>query len=235
MAEVEITQEEVSGIDVNQVASMQLKDGTVVVVQGEGEGEGEAGYDYQNEGFVHEELAQDEYTEVDYQDQSNQLRARPMMVVAAPRPMAPRPMGVPVARPGVRPPPVMVKPGPPRGPVRPGVPVVFRARPGMPGPRPVVAPKPVVRPGMPVARPPVLVKPVPVVRPGQPVRPVGVPGRPVVPGPRPLVAPGVVFRSRPGEAEAEEDYDFQEEEYAEDDLADLTILNEDELEENNIN
>ena len=35
MAEVEITQEEVRGIDINQVASMQLKDGTVVVVNSE--------------------------------------------------------------------------------------------------------------------------------------------------------------------------------------------------------
>ena len=224
MAEVEITQEEVRGLDLSQVASMQLKDGTVVVVQGEGE----TGYD-QNEGeFAQEELAQDEYGEVDYQDQSNQLRARPMMVVPPPKPMYPKPMGVPlvppVGRPGLKPP-VLVKPVPPRGPVRHVVPVPFRARPGMPmpGPRPIVAPKPVVRPGMPfpvpVGRPPVPVKPVPQVRPGMPVKPVGVPQRPLVSGPKPTVnqiiqAPGVPFRSRPGEAE--EDYDFQEEEYAED-------------------
>ena len=45
MAEVEITQEEIRAIDINQVASMQLKDGTVVVVQGEGE-EHEEGVEY---------------------------------------------------------------------------------------------------------------------------------------------------------------------------------------------
>ena len=216
MAEVEITQEEVSGIDVNQVASMQLKDGTVVVVQGEGEVA-----DYQNEGeFTQEELAQDEYGEVYAEDQSNQLRARPMMVVGVPRTMHPKPMVVPVGRPIVKPPVLH----PPRGPVRPGVPVVypFRARPGMPGQRPL-APKPVVRPGMPlpgpVVRPPAVpVKPVPFVKPGLPVKPVVAPVRPVVPGKKPLVnqmiqAPGF-FRARPGETE--EDYDFQEEEYGED-------------------
>ena len=220
MAEVEITQEEISGIDLSQVASMQLKDGTVVVVQGEGE-------------FTQEELDQNDYGEDDYQDQSNQLRARPMMVVPSPKSMLHKPMGVPVVHPVGRPglkPPVLVQPVHPRGPVRPGMPVPFRARPGMPGPRPgmpgprpVVAPKPVVRPGMPlpgpVVRPAVPARPVPQVRPGMPVKPVGVPQRPLVSGQKPTVnqmstAPGVPFRARPGEVE--EDYDFQEEEYAED-------------------
>ena len=62
MAEVEITQEEVKGIDINQVASMQLKDGTVVVVNGEGEQEQQvAEEEYQNEGeFAQEEVAKEE-------------------------------------------------------------------------------------------------------------------------------------------------------------------------------
>ena len=60
---VEITTEEVRGIDANQIASMQLKDGTVVVVQGE-----EGAYEENDQ-------------EGEYQDQSNQLRARPMMVM----------------------------------------------------------------------------------------------------------------------------------------------------------
>lgn len=170
MQEVEITQEEVRGINLNQVVSMQLKDGTILVVQEEGE----TGYDYQNEGeFAQEELAQDEYGEVDYQDQSNQIRARPMIVVPSPKPIPLRPMGVsvvpPVGRPGLKPP-ILVKSFLPRGPVSPVVPVPFRAR---PGPRPVVVPKPVVRPGMPlpgpVARPPVHAKPVPLVKPGVPM------------------------------------------------------------------
>ena len=216
MAEVEITQEEVSGIDVNQVASMQLKDGTVVVVQGEGE----TGYDYQNEGeFTQEQAGQEEYNEYYQIDESNQLRARPMMVLAPPKPMGPRPMpvrpmGVPMGRPPVHP------RGPPR--VVPGA-VVFRAKPRMPGPAPYVGPKPgmpVVRPGVPV-RPVVPVRPA-VVRPGPPLKPMVVPARPGVPHQKPLVnqmiqAPGVVFRARPGEKEEDYDwYDWQEEEYAED-------------------
>ena len=206
MAEVEITQEEVRGIDINQVASMQLKDGTVVVVQGEGEGQYE-------EGGYEEQYYNEEGEE--YQDQSNQLRARPMMgrMVVQPKPMPPkmvRPLG-PVK-------PMVV----PRGPVRPGVPMgygmPFRARPGMPPQRPHVVAKPMVvpaRPGMP--KPVPVTRPAVVPKPGYPVKPVGVPARPMVPGQRPLVnqmvqAPGFAFRARPGELEED---DYPEEEYAE--------------------
>jgi len=63
----------------DQVVSMQLKDGTFIVVQREGE----ACCDYQEEeGFAQEEVVEDQcyaYGE-NYEDQSNQLRARPMLV-----------------------------------------------------------------------------------------------------------------------------------------------------------
>ena len=112
MADVEITHDEVRGIDINQVASMQLKDGTVVVVNSEATAE--AG-DYQDEGeFAQEELAQDEYDQAGQEevDQSNELRARPMvgMPYGGVRPVVPvRPAVVPV-RPAVVPvrPPVFV-------------------------------------------------------------------------------------------------------------------------------
>ena len=148
MADVEITHDEVRGIDINQVASMQLKDGTVVVVNSEATAE--AG-DYQGE----EEFAQEEVDQVEYDqagqeevDQSNELRARPMvrMPYGGVRPVVPvRPAVVPV-RPAVVPvrPPVFVPKPVPRGPVvRPVMPMggVFRARPGMPV-RPVVPVRP---------------------------------------------------------------------------------------------
>ena len=215
MAEVEITAEELTQIDINQVDSMQLKDGTVVVVNSES-------YD--------EEGANQTWTTglVDLNaEQNNQLRARPMVgMPMGVRPVVPVRPGVPV-RPvvPVRPPVVAPKPVP-RGPVvRPGMPmggVVFRARPGMPvhmAPKMVVAPKPVVpvRPGVPVMKPAVptvMVPKVPArpavmpVRPGVPVPKtmgMGVPARPLVPG---------VFRSRPNYTEEE---DFQQEYTGEED------------------
>jgi hypothetical protein len=194
---VEITTEEVRGIDANQIASMQLKDGTVVVVQGE-----EGAYEENDQ-------------EGEYQDQSNQLRARPMMVMGR-APLPPPPMHPRVVRPAVPLKPMVV----PRGPVRAVVPPMgyrLRARPGM-LPRPHVAPKPMVKPMMPGMPRPV-VAPVPVLRPGVVPKP-GFPVQPVVrpfPGKKPLVAQmvqaPVVYRARPGQQEEEDDY--QEEEYAE--------------------
>ena len=238
MEEVEITHDEVKGIDINQIASMQLKDGTVVVVNSESTAE--AG-DYQEQGeFAQEELAQDEYGQAGEENanQENQLRARPMVGMPyGVRPVAPvrpavvpgRPMVVP-GRPMVVPGRPMVVPKPvPRGPVvRPGMPmggVVFRARPGMPVHMPprrmVVQP---VRPVVPAMRPvvpgPMMPKPVPVrpavipARPGYPVV-----SRPIVaPGKKPLVnqiisAPGV-YRARPNNNEEE---DFQQEYTGEED------------------
>ena len=147
---VEITTEEVRGIDANQIASMQLKDGTVVVVQGE-----EGAYEENDQ-------------EGEYQDQSNQLRARPMMVMG--RAPLPPPMHPRVVRPVVPLKPMVV----PRGPVRAVVPPMgyrLRARPGM-LPRPHVAPKPMVKPMMPGRKKPLVAQMVqaPVVyraRPGQ--------------------------------------------------------------------
>jgi len=209
MADVEITHEEVRGIDINQVASMQLKDGTVVVVNPEATAEGG---DYQDEGgFAQEELAQDEYDQAGEEnvDEANELRARPMVGMPyGVRPGVPvRPAVVPV-RPGVVPVrpavvpgrPVVVPKPVPRGPVvRPGMPMggqVFRAR-------PIVGPRAPVRPAVVPVRPGVVP-----VRPGVvPVRPAVVPVRPAVlpkPVPRgPVVRPGMpmggqVFRARPG-------------------------------------
>ena len=235
MADVEITHDEVRGIDINQVASMQLKDGTVVVVNSEATAE--AG-DYQDEAeFAQEEVDQVEYDQAGQEevDQANELRARPMvgMPYGGVRPAVPvRPAVVPMRpavvpmRPAVVPmrPPVVAPKPVPRGPVvRPGMPmggVVFRARPGMPVHMPpqkmVFAPKPVVpvRPGVPAMRPvvpgPMMPKPVP-------VRPAVVPTRPVVPGPKPLVNQIITaprYRARPNNNEEE---DFQEEYAGEED------------------
>jgi hypothetical protein len=207
MADVEITHDEVRGIDINQVASMQLKDGTVVVVNSEATAE--AG-DYQDEAeFAQEEVDQVEYDQAGQEevDQANELRARPMvgMPYGGVRPAVPvRPAVVPMRpavvpmRPAVVPmrPPVVAPKPVPRGPVvRPGMPmggVVFRARPGMPV-RPVVPVRPAVVP----VRPAVV-----------PMRPAFVPMRPPVVAPKPVprgpvVRPGmpmggVVFRARPG-------------------------------------
>ena len=233
MAEVEITQEEVRGIDINQVASMQLNDGTVVVVKSEEELAQEGGEvceNCQEREFAQEELAQEEdanqYAEGNYEEQANDLRARPMMMA--------RPMGVPVRpvmAPMMVPPRHMVPYHHHRGPVRPmgmGYGLPLRARPGMPlaqkqahfhqpYPPKVVVPQgrsnPPVVAGkvLPVSRPGVAVAPMKPAPQFVPVKHVPVPvGYPVN---RPLVsqmvkAPGV-FRSRPNIAEEEQD--FQEE------------------------
>ena len=215
MTQVEITPDQIYDIDSNQVSSMQLKDGTVVVVNSEAD-QGD---------FTEEQFAEGDFTENDaiVATQDNyQLRARPILGMPV-RPVVPaRPGVVPVrpvvvpSRPAVVPVPVrpVVVPKPaPRGPVvRPGAPMVFRARPGMPvhmPPKMVVAPKPVVpiRPTVPVMKPVVpglMPKPIPAaVRPAvMPVRPAVVPGRPPV------------FRARPNYNEEE---DFQEEYAGEED------------------
>ena len=229
MEQVEITHEDVRGIDINQVASMQLKDGTVVVVNNEGEEEGAAGAENENyqedqyADFAQEELPQEdagEYAEGYEEEQDNQLRRRPMMMVG--RPMVPAVPMVPVARPPLVPPRTMV---PRRGPViRPMAPMggygyglPLRGRPGMPvaAPRPVpgkiVKPVPVpmrpavvpVRPVVPVkpavvpVRPVVPVKPAVVpVRPGVPVKPAVVPVRPTV-QPKPVAVPMTVPLQKP--------------------------------------
>ena len=210
MADVEITHDEVRGIDINQVASMQLKDGTVVVVNSEATAE--AG-DYQDEAeFAQEEVDQVEYDQAGQEevDQANELRARPMvgMPYGGVRPAVPvRPAVVPMR-------PAVVPMRPPVVPMRPAVvpmrPAVVPMRP------PVVAPKPVprgpvVRPGMPMggvvfrARPgmPVHMPPQKMVfapKPVVPVRP-GVPAmRPVVPGPmmpKPVPVRPAVVPTRP--------------------------------------
>ena len=134
MADAEITQEEVKLVDINQVASMQLKDGTTVVVQGEGEGED--GYEGN---FVQEEVDEGayEYGEEPKDEQQNQLRAMPRY---APGYHRPPPVVVRPVHPVPPPKPVFV----PRGPVvRPPI-----ARPTVPlRPTPVVPLKPVGMPG----------------------------------------------------------------------------------------
>ena len=121
MAEVEITQEEVRGIDINQVASMQLKDGTVVVVNSEDD-------QYNNNAeFTQEEVPENENENINYTVESSNLRARPYVVMPGvlPKPMIHKPV-------------VHLRPPPPppvyghRGPVRtlhPGYGMYFRARP----------------------------------------------------------------------------------------------------------
>lgn len=232
MADAEITQEEVKGIDLTQVSSMQLNDGTVVMIQPEENVEEQ----YQEEGeFAQEEVQDncgqeyDEQAEANYEEQTNQLRARPlvgrMVAPVVPRPIVhPKPVVMPVVRPPVRP--VVVPRGP--VPVRPVVPmgygVPLRARPGMPVMKPVVAPRPVVPVVKPMPKPMVIAPKVPVhpVHPVHPVKPAvvvkpGVVVKPVVPvKPVPMVTPvvpGRVFRARP-QVEEEQEGDFQEEEYA---------------------
>lgn len=196
---------------ISNVHSMQLKDGTIIVVSQEEQAQ---------EGMVGaEEQAQEGMVGVEEQDQSNQLRARPM--VGRLGPVLPPP--VPVVRPVVaplRPPlkPVVV----PRGPIKKVYPVVpapvFRGR-GNPylTPKPVIPPNPKIIPQRPpfpvVVRPPIkkarMVAP-PVVKPGVIATP---------PVAKPLlnqiIAPQVMpkttaFRARPAQ---EDENDFQEEEY----------------------
>jgi hypothetical protein len=163
---------------------------------------------------------------VEIQDQSNQLRARPMVGRLGPVLAPPIPVVRPVVAP-LRPPlkPMVV----PRGPVRRGYPVypapVFRGR-GNPylTPKPIIPPNPKMYPRgyVPaIGKPKMMVTP-PVARPGM-IPPVAKPGM-MVPQPvaKPLLnqiiqAPHVmprttVFRARPGQAD---ENDFQEEEYNE--------------------
>ena len=215
MADVEMTTEEIIGLETAKIAQMELKDGTIVMIKNKEEAQPQ-------EEFVQEEAQEVQQEEVaenaeNVEGQENQLRARPGFPHMRPAvvPMRPavvpmRPAVVPV-RPAVVPVRPVVAPRPliaPRGPmVRPMAPMgVFRARPGMPIHRPpVVAPKVVPVP-VPMHRP---VVPVPVHRPMVP----GKPGMLIKPAVVPMPVARPVFRARPNtEAEAEE-AEYQEEEY----------------------
>ncbi len=207
---------------ISNVQSMQLKDGTIIVVN--------QGEQAQNDMIEVEDPNQKGMTEVEEQNQSNQLRARPMVGRLGPVLAPPMPLVRPVVAP-LRPPlkPMVV----PRGPIRKGYPVypapVFRGR-GNPylTPKPVIPPNPKVYPRGPhfpgivtpaIGKPRMMVTP-PVARPGM-IPAVSKPGM-IVPQPvaKPLLnqiiqAPHVMprtaaFRSRPGQAD---ENDFQEEEY----------------------
>ena len=124
-----ISVNEVPSIDVNQIDSLQLKDGTLLVVQDEVDqvvAEGEQFYEEVQDQVCEECAASlEDYAD----DQSNQLRARPMMGVA-PRPLiAPRPMLVVPMGP-IRHKPMVVPRGPIMGNVMPMGRPIFRARPG---------------------------------------------------------------------------------------------------------
>ena len=197
MAEVEITQEEVRGIDINQVASMQLKDGTVVVVNSEDD-------QYNNNAeFTQEEVPENNYYEdINFTIESSNLRARPYAVMpgALPRPMPHKPL-VQVIPP---PHPIPVHRGPARP--QPGYGMHFRARPVPYGynPKPHLPP-PKGHVVLPVAKHPTVFKPVakqPYVAP----RPGGMVQRPLVN----QIITG--FRSRP----QLQDEEFQEEDFGED-------------------
>ena len=227
MAENElISQEDVKGIDINQVDSMQLKDGTVVVISKEGQPEITSS-NYETE----EQNYNDEIQYIEEKDQSNQLRARPMMgrMILPPKPViAPRmPLAAPIVAPirPIRPKPVVVPRGPMRGPMSgPMIPMargpILRGRPfSHYGPRPAISPmlRPFHRPyHVPGPRIPMQAPPVGFVGSRSPVpkvvSPLGVPGpkplvNQIIQGPNPYA-----FRARP--EQKEEDNDFQEEEYA---------------------
>ena len=73
MTEVEITLEKLCEIDSTQVSSMQLKNGTVVVVNSEG-------VECQEKGeFTQEELPVEYDQVIEESNQTNQLRARPIV------------------------------------------------------------------------------------------------------------------------------------------------------------
>jgi hypothetical protein len=207
---------------IGNVESIQLKDGTIIFVNQEQEEIAGA------EEIPQEEKGLEATTEsvVEIQDQSNQLRARPMVGRLGPVLAPPIPVVRPVVAP-LRPPlkPMVV----PRGPVRRGYPVypapVFRGR-GNPylTPKPIIPPNPKMYPRgyVPaIGKPKMMVTP-PVARPGM-IPPVAKPGM-MVPQPvaKPLLnqiiqAPHVmprttVFRAKPGQAD---ENDFQEEEYNE--------------------
>lgn len=207
---------------ISNVQSMQLKDGTIIVVN--------QGEQAQKDVLEVEDPNQKDVIVVEEQNQSNQLRARPMVGRLGPVLAPPIPMVRPVVAP-LRPPlkPMVV----PRGPIRKGYPVypapVFRGR-GNPylTPKPVIPPNPKVYPRGPhvpgivtpaIGKPRMMVTP-PVVRPGM-IPSVAKPGM-IVPQPvaKPLLnqiiqAPHVMprttaFRARPGQTD---ENDFQEEEY----------------------
>ena len=237
MASLEIKPEELSGIDTNQIASMQLKDGTIIMINEAGETQAQGEEEFIQEEQVQEEQAQEEQAQeevqtgevTEEQGQENQLRARPMPVKMVPvRPViAPGRKVVPVpVRPVVAPVrkvvPVPVKPivAPvrpllpkpmvvPRGPMLRPAGGVFRARPGMPFARPaVVAPKVVP---VPVHRPPVVKVPIhkPPMLPPKP----GMLMKQGVLKPNPFVAQKYGFRARPNvEQEEEGEAEYQQEE-----------------------
>lgn len=186
-----ISQEEVRGIDINQVDSLQLKDGTVIVVTKEEQPIEETTLSNEQnfENYV------DSYAE---EDQANSLRARPMIgrmfppripLVAPLRPLPPKPIVVP------------------RGPMRPIIPVaygpVLRGKGVVPVPQPRI---PIVN--QPHYAPPLNVKQV-MGRPGE--LPPGLMPSINKMGYRAPLSPGpLAFRSRPAMTE---EYDFQEEQY----------------------
>ena len=123
--------EDVKLIDLHQVESIHLVDGTVVLVQDEEERR--EGQENGNNVIEHHICTLDEnYNKRFENDQSNQLRGRPMMgkMGRMVHPMGPKPVFSPVGPMK----PALVKPMMvPRGPVRTTMPmggVVFRARPG---------------------------------------------------------------------------------------------------------
>ena len=236
--DLEITAEEINGIDVNNIASMQLKDGTTIVISGgeqiQAEGELVEQSPEEQEVFKEEhaeEIVENVENEENVEGQENQLRARPVPgkliqpVQVRPGVVPVRPALVPMKPTVVPGRPVPIKPAVVPVPVKPGVvpmrpgvapmrppvvgPKVFRARPGMPVHRPPVAP--VVKPGhmgAPIHRPGI----VPVVKPVPMVVPMNKPGMA-----RPMPIPvKPVFRARPNveqeEEFEEEEYDYQQEE-----------------------
>ena len=236
--DLEITAEEINGIDVNNIASMQLKDGTTIVISGgeqiQAEGELVEQSPEEQEVFKEEhaeEIVENVENEENVEGQENQLRARPVPgkliqpVQVRPGVVPVRPALVPMKQTVVPGRPVPIKPAVVPVPVKPGVvpmrpgvapmrppvvgPKVFRARPGMPVHRPPVAP--VVKPGhmgAPIHRPGI----VPVVKPVPMVVPMNKPGMA-----RPMPIPvKPVFRARPNveqeEEFEEEEYDYQQEE-----------------------
>ena len=236
MATLEITPDQLGTVDTNQIASIELKDGTLIMVNGAEEVQQQGEEEFVQEEQAQEEQAQEELVEEcaeNVEGQENQLRARPFPgrmvppvvpvrpVVAPIRPVVPvpvRPVVAPV-RPVV---PVPVRPLPPKPMVVPRGPMVrppvFRARPGMPVVRPAVVPPKVVK--VPVHKP--IMAPVPVHKPA--VVPVPVPVRPHPPKPGMLIKPGVarplpvpvqtVYRARPNVEQQEEEVDYQQEEVA---------------------
>lgn len=205
MEEVEITQEQFKEIDFNQIYSIHLKNGIIILVQGKAK----FGYDYPNEGdFIQEDFIQkriiNDYGEEITQEQSNQLSSRAILgrmneiPPVSPfdfRPIFPNPNPI-LKHPNV--PKHIIYP---KAPLRQGVPLEysksFISKPKMPVARPPLSHKQAIRtvevPRMagheldPVTVPEIPVKPIPLVKPGFiPIGPSGVPVRLVTHGPEPL-------------------------------------------------